>query len=60
MARLIVFLRNVNLELKRVTWPTKDEITSATVVVIIATLVVSVYLRLLDLLYPKILHFVLK
>ncbi|MCD6328584.1 preprotein translocase subunit SecE [bacterium] len=60
MGRLIVFLRNVNLELKRVTWPTKDEISSATVVVIIATLVVSAYLGVLDLLYSKILHFVLK
>ena len=60
MHRLITFLRDVNLELKRVTWPNKEQIISATMVVIVATLIVAAYLGAVDALLAKILHFVLK
>ena len=57
---VITFFRDVNLELKRVTWPNKEQIISATAVVIIATLIVSAYLGAVDALLAKILHFLLK
>ena len=60
MGRLISFLRDVNLELKRVTWPNKDQIISATTVVIIMTLIISAYLGALDLVYAHLIRFVLK
>ncbi|MBN1594181.1 MAG: preprotein translocase subunit SecE [Candidatus Coatesbacteria bacterium] len=60
MSRIITFFRDVHLELKRVTWPNKDQIISATAVVIIATLIISAYLGLIDNVLALILQFVLK
>jgi len=59
MRKLITFLKDVNLELKRVTWPNRDQIVSATAVVIIATLIVAVYLGAVDFVLSKVLHIVL-
>jgi len=60
MNRLITFFRDVNLELKRVTWPNKEQIISATGVVIVATVIVSAYLGAVDALLSEVLQFVLK
>jgi len=60
MNKLITFLRDVQLELKRVTWPNKDQIMSATVVVIVATLILSAYLGVVDKLFSVLLRFALK
>jgi len=60
MKRLITFLRDVRLELKRVTWPNKDQAMSATVVVIVATLIMSAYLGVVDKLFSMLLRFALK
>jgi preprotein translocase subunit SecE len=49
--RFIVFLRDVKAEIKKVTWPSKNEVYSTTVVVLIATAFFGVYLYLLDLLF---------
>ncbi len=49
--RFIVFLREVKAEVKKVTWPSKNEVYSTTIVVIIATIFFGVYLYLLDLLF---------
>ena len=42
------FLIDVKNELYKVTWPGKQQVISSTIVVIIATLIVGVYLWLLD------------
>ena len=60
MNKLITFLRDVRLELKRVTWPNKDQIMSATVVVIVATLILSAYLGVVDKLFSVLLRLALK
>jgi preprotein translocase subunit SecE len=44
----LVFLREAKAELKKVTWPGKKQIWYSTVIVIVFTLCVSVYLGLLD------------
>ena len=49
--RFIVFLRDVKAEIKKVTWPSKNEVYSTTIVVLIATAFFGVYLYLLDLLF---------
>jgi preprotein translocase subunit SecE len=49
--RFIVFLREVKAEVKKVTWPSKNEVYSTTIVVIIATIFFGVYLYLLDILF---------
>lgn len=44
----VQFLRECILELRRVNWPGRDEITNATAVVLIASVVVGLYLYALD------------
>ena len=43
------FLRDVKSELKKVTWPSRPEVTNTTVVVIVATVVIGFYLFFWDL-----------
>ena len=45
------FLRDVKAELKKVTWPSKNEVTSTTVVVIAATVFFGFYLFFMDIIF---------
>jgi preprotein translocase subunit SecE len=45
------FLKDVRSELKKVTWPSRAEVTSTTVVVIAATIFFGFYLFLMDLVF---------
>jgi len=46
--KLFKFLREVRLEMKKVTWPTRKEISGSTVVVIITVIIVAMYLGIVD------------
>lgn len=46
--RLIKFIKEVRNELKRVSWPSRDEIRGSTTVVIVIVLVLSVFIGLVD------------
>lgn len=46
--QFIQFSKDSREELKKVTWPDRDEVTSFTVVVIVALCVISVFLWLVD------------
>ncbi len=46
--RLVKFLREVKLELKKVSWPSRREISGSTGVVIVSVVIVSIYLGILD------------
>ncbi|HHV53923.1 MAG TPA: preprotein translocase subunit SecE [Firmicutes bacterium] len=47
-ARTGRFLREVRAEFRKVTWPTKKEVTTYTAVVLALSLIVAVFLGLLD------------
>ena len=49
--RLILFLRDVKAEIKKVTWPSKNEVYSTTIVVILATIFFGIYLYTLDIIF---------
>jgi len=53
-----LFLRQAKVELKKVKWPTRKELIASTVVVIGLTLLVSLYLGLVDLGLIKIIKHV--
>ncbi|MCP4578003.1 MAG: preprotein translocase subunit SecE [Deltaproteobacteria bacterium] len=53
------FLRQAKVELKKVKWPTRKELIASTVVVIVLTLLVSLYLGLVDLGLIKIIKHVI-
>jgi len=54
MGKLRDFLSSVRAELKRVVWPGRKLVTKATISVIIFSLVIGVYLWVLDLAFTKI------
>ena len=51
------FLRDTNGEMKKVTWPSRNEVVGTTVVVVIATIIFSVYLWGCDVVFFKIIDF---
>jgi preprotein translocase subunit SecE len=46
--QLKVFLKEVRLEMSKVTWPTRVEIKDATVVVIISVIVIAAFIGVID------------
>jgi len=50
-ARLGHFLKDVKSELKKVTWPPKNEVVSTTIVVIAATIFFGFYLFFMDIIF---------
>jgi len=53
-------LKEVQEELKKVTWPSKELVRNATIAVIVFTLLVSLYLWGLDLLFDRIFDYLYK
>jgi preprotein translocase subunit SecE len=51
------FFRDVSAEMKKVTWPTKNEVIGTTAVVIVATLVFAVFLWTCDLVFYRAIDF---
>jgi len=49
--RLANFLKDVKAEIKKVTWPSRNEVYSTTVVVIFATFFFGFYLYFMDLIF---------
>jgi preprotein translocase subunit SecE len=52
--RFFTFLREVRAELKKVTWPSRNEVYSTTLVVIIATVFFGFYLFFMDVIFSWI------
>jgi len=47
--KIIAFFDDVVKEMKKVTWPTKDELKDSTSIVLIATLIIAVFVYAIDL-----------
>lgn len=58
MDKAVKFLREVRAELAKVTWPKRDEVTRLTLVVILVSAIVGVYLGTLDLAFTKLLEYI--
>ncbi len=48
MKKAIQFLREAKEELRKVTWPDRDEVTGFTIVVVITVVIVSLFLWAVD------------
>ncbi len=46
--KMIKFLQEVRTELNKVTWPTKQELIGSTIVTVVVTLILSVFIGLVD------------
>jgi len=60
MNTVVTFLREVRVELGKVSWPSRQQLIAYTVVVLGLSLFVAIYLGGLDTLFSKILSLVIK
>jgi preprotein translocase subunit SecE len=56
MDKLIQYLRDVRSELVKVTWPTREELTGATWLVIVLSVIMAIYVFICD----KIIFYLLR
>ena len=59
-AKINTFIREVGVELKKVAWPTRDELVGATTIVIISVLIMSVFIGVCDFVFSKIVHIIIR
>ena len=60
LVRTTQFLREVKIELKKVTWPSRKETLASTAVVIIIVVIISSFLGLVDMGLSSLIRFVLR
>lgn len=60
MASPVTFLKETRDELKKVVWPTRQEVIRLTGVVILVSLIVGVFLGGLDFVFTKVMEVVVK
>lgn len=60
MAKVVQFIKESKAELKKVVWPTKEDVFSSIRVVIISTIVVAVVLGALDLGFSELFRLIMK
>jgi preprotein translocase subunit SecE len=54
------FLREVKIELKKITWPTRKQTIGSTIVVIILVMIVSLFLGVVDMGLSSLVHIILQ
>jgi preprotein translocase subunit SecE len=57
--KIIQFIKEAKVELKKVTWPTPKQTLASTAVVIIIVFIVAIYLGIVDFVLAKLVKFVL-
>ena len=57
--KIIQFIKEAKVELKKVTWPTPKQTLASTAVVIILVFIVAIYLGIVDFVLAKLVKFVL-
>jgi preprotein translocase subunit SecE len=58
MKKIILFFQESFAELKKVTWPTRDDAVSSTKVVLVSTLVIALFLGLIDLVLIRLVDWI--
>ncbi|MDH4338105.1 MAG: preprotein translocase subunit SecE [Candidatus Krumholzibacteria bacterium] len=56
--RIVIFFNETKTELKKVTWPTREELKQSTRVVIIATFLVTIFIGIVDQILSRIIKLV--
>ena len=59
MTSPVTFLREVRFELRKVVWPTRSEIVRLTILVLAISLIVGLFLGLIDFSFVKIMEILL-
>ena len=58
--RVTKFLSEAKSELKKVTWPSRDEVKGSTMVVIVLTFLLAVFIGLIDFLLSRTITFLIR
>ncbi|HHX58326.1 MAG TPA: preprotein translocase subunit SecE [Candidatus Moranbacteria bacterium] len=53
MTKLIAYVKESYAELKKVTWPTKEQVMNYTMIVIVTSIIFAVILGVMDLFFSK-------
>ena len=53
------FVSQVKTEMKKVSWPTRDELMSSTLVVLVSTLLLALFIGICDLVLSRAVHFLI-
>ncbi len=56
----VIFLKEVKAELTKVIWPTRDEVVKLTIVVVVVSVGIGLYIGGLDLLFTKMTDLLVK
>jgi preprotein translocase subunit SecE len=56
MEKITKFLKEVVAELRKVTWPSKDELIGSTIVTIIVSLIVAIFIGIVDRILTLVVH----
>ena len=59
MKRIQNYIRDVIIELKKVTWPTREELKGSTITVIVFSIISAMFVFSVDLVLGKLVQFVL-
>ena len=51
---LVKYFNETRAELRKVTWPTREEATNLTIIIVMVTIVVAIFLGLLDFLFQEV------
>ncbi|MFH1411539.1 MAG: preprotein translocase subunit SecE [Candidatus Omnitrophota bacterium] len=60
MASIGVFFSQVKSEMKKVSWPSKNELIGSTVVVLVSTLMLALYIGVCDLVLSRFVNFLIR
>jgi preprotein translocase subunit SecE len=60
MSKISEFFGGVNKEMKKVSWPTQKELTDNTIIVVVFSIILSIFIFGIDQVYSTILEFIYK
>jgi preprotein translocase subunit SecE len=59
MLKIGKFISQVKSEMKKVAWPSRDELISSTFVVLVSMALMAVFIGACDLIFSRVIHFIL-
>jgi preprotein translocase subunit SecE len=59
MSKFGNFVGQIRTEMGKVAWPSKDELMASTIVVLVATFLMAIYIGICDAVLSKTLHFLI-
>jgi len=60
IAKVKNFITEVTVELKKVSWPTKNELIGSTMIVIVSVAILATFIGICDFIFSRAIHLVLR